>query len=147
MGMDTVSQLGCASTAGDEGRSLNSPDVFRGGRLRVASRNLVVGTWNVEGLTDAKIVELQLYMQKLGIGILCLQETHRTESTHEVTDDGFLLILSGAAADEPSTTAGVGFLVAPVCRRYVVSFCQQSSRMTSLKIRVSGGRAAQRPPT
>ena len=126
MGMDTVSQLGCASTAGDEGRSLNSPDVFRGGRLRVASRNLVVGTWNVEGLTDAKIVELQLYMQKLGIGILCLQETHRTESTHEVTDDAFLLILSGAAA---------------VCRRYVVSFCQQSSRMTSLKIRVSGGRA------
>ena len=112
-----------------------------------------MGTWNVEGLTDAKIVELQLHMQKLGIGILCLQETHRTESTHEVTDDGFLLILSGAAADEPSTTAGVGFLVAPVCRRYVVSFTVfphdvvEDSGFWGKGYYLQYLRTAQRPPT
>ena len=92
-------------------------------------------------------------MQRLGVGSLCLQETHRTESTHEVTEDGILLILSGVAAAEPSTPAGVGFPVAPVCRRYVYQFLPTVFPHDV----VAGGKAtgyylqylrtAQRPPT
>ena len=32
---------------------------FRGGHLRATSIDMRVGTWNVEGLTDAKVLELQ----------------------------------------------------------------------------------------
>ena len=73
----------------------------------------MVGTWNVEGLTHAKVVELQFCMRQFNLGVLCLHETHRIESTYDVTPEGFLLILSGTDAGETSTSAGVGFLVAP----------------------------------
>ena len=39
-----------------------------------------IGTWNVEGLTDAKVVELQHYMMDIGLDVLCLQETHWTNT-------------------------------------------------------------------
>ena len=36
--------------------------------------------------------------------------------------------------------AGVGYMIAPWVRKSVVSFCQASSRMASLKIRIQGGK-------
>ena len=36
--------------------------------------------------------------------------------------------------------AGVGYMVAPWMRKSIVSFCQSSSRMASLKIRIEGGK-------
>jgi hypothetical protein len=57
-----------------------------------------------------------------------------------VTPEGFLLILSGSAEEDTSETAGVGFQVAPSARRSVIGFCQASSRMASLKIRVRKGK-------
>ena len=48
-----------------------------------------------------------------------------------------MLIISG---QEDEAYAGVGFLVAPHCRRSVVSFCQFSGRQASLKMRVPGGK-------
>ena len=115
---------------------------FRGGHLRATSRDMRIGTWNVEGLTDANVVELQHYMMDIGLDVLCLQETHWTNTDSHVTDAGFLLILSGVMVTEREELerASVGFLVAPSARKSVVSFCQQSSRMTSLKIRVPGGK-------
>ena len=71
------------------------------------------------------------------IGVLCLQKAHRTVSEHYITDGGFLLILSG---EEDGCFAGVGFIVAPHCRRCVVSFCTESCRQASLKLRVLGGK-------
>ena len=64
-------------------------------------------------------------------------QTHWTDSAYFVTDAGFLLITSG---QEDEAYAGVGFLVAPHCRRSVVSFCQFSGRQASLKMRVPGGK-------
>ena len=34
---------------------------FRGGSLQTTSTNFVVASWNIEGLTKAKIEELQVY--------------------------------------------------------------------------------------
>ena len=113
---------------------------FRGGKSIISARNCVLGTWNVEGLTDSKVVELQNYMGNFGIGILCLQETHSAESVYETTDVGFLLVLSGMSDGECCETARVGFLIAPQLRRSIVSFCQGSSSMASLKVRVPGGK-------
>ena len=110
---------------------------FRGGSLQTTSTNFVVASWNIEGLTKAKIEELQVHMINRKVEILCLQETHWTDSAYFVTDAGFLLISSG---EEDEEYAGVGFLVAPHCRRSVVSFCQFSGRQASLKMRVPGGK-------
>ena len=110
---------------------------FRGGSLQTTSTNFVVASWNIEGLTKAKIEELQVHMINRKVEILCLQETHWTDSAYFVTDAGFLLISSG---EEDEEYAGVGFLVAPHCRRSVVCFCQFSGRQASLKMRVPGGK-------
>ena len=116
----------------------NSPHHFRGGRLQVCSDSLLLGTWNVEGRADAKVVELQHYMLCNSITILCRQDW--LSSAFFITDAGFLLINSGQLETEDAETAGVGFIVAPSMRRSVVSFCQASSRMASLKTRVPGGK-------
>ena len=71
------------------------------------------------------------------IEVLCFQERHETVSEYYVTDGGFLVILSG---DEDSCFAGVGFIVAPHCRRCVVSSCLESCRQASLKLRVPDGK-------
>ena len=113
---------------------------FRGGALRPASDRLVAGTWNIEGFADEKLITLQHYMTNMGVDLLCIQETHKTKSDVFTTDGGFLVILSGSSETETVETAGVGFLVAPHLRHSVIGFCQKSSRMASLKLRVSGGK-------
>ena len=113
----------------------------RGGRLRPADVGLKIATWNVEGFTDAKAVTLQVIMKRRGIGILCLQETHHSGSAYYITEEGYLVILSGSAGDGREH-AGVGFLISPVMRKTIVSFCQATSRMASLKLRISGGKMA-----
>ena len=56
-------------------------------------------------------------------------------TTSQIVD--FLVLLSG---EEDGCFAGVGFIVAPHCRRCVVSFCAESCRQASLKLRVPGGK-------
>jgi len=80
-------------------------------------------------------------MNEMSIDILCLQETHRPGSEYYITDGGFLIIFSGSAETDGNETAGVGFLVAPSLRKSTVGFRQQSARMASLKLRVTGGKA------
>ena len=118
------------------------PRDYRDGSLRPCNLHLRVGTWNVEGLTEAKHVELEMHMRNLSIDILCLQEIHNTGSEYYSTKSGFLFILSGKVDADDNETAGVGFVVAPHLRRSVISFRQETSRMACLKLRVVGGKAA-----
>ncbi|CAE8714752.1 unnamed protein product [Polarella glacialis] len=138
------SELLVRATSGSKGGtgkgSTDSGRFFRDGRLRVPASDLTLATWNMEGLTEAKIIELQIHMQRFGIGILCLHETHRTQSAYYVTAEGFLPVLSGSTGDDEPETAGVGFLVAPSVRCSVIGFRQASSRMASLQLRVRGGK-------
>ena len=103
--------------------------------LQATSTTFVVASWNIEGLTTSKIEELQIHMINRKVQIMCLQEAHWTDSAYFVPDAGFLLITSG---QEDAAYAGVGFLVAPHCRRGVVSFCQFSGRQAWRKMRVPG---------
>ena len=97
--------------ADSQGSHSYKAHLFRSGRIRPSSVHMSLATWNVEGLTDFKIIELQLLMDQLGIGILCLQETHKTQSAYYVTDGGYLLVSSGAESENDAETAGVGFLI------------------------------------
>ena len=90
------------------------------------------GTWNVEGLTDIKIHMLQRIMRQSNIGVLCLQETHRCGSDYWITEDGYLVILSGVAEDVREY-AGVGFLISPRIRPALLGFLQVSNRICCLK--------------
>ena len=112
---------------------------YRGGGLKPAYPDLGVLSWNVEGLTDEKLEVLQVYMVQMKVGIVAVQETHTCNSDYYVTHRGCLVILSGPVG-EHHDSAGVGFIVAPWLRRSVAGFCQASSRMASLKVRIKGGR-------
>ena len=85
-------------------------DSFRGGRLRVAPRTWNIATWNVERLTDAKLIQLQSIMYKRGIGVLCMQETHKNLSEYYETEEGYLVILSGASGTDRDWVGWRGLL-------------------------------------
>ena len=74
----------------NEGRSYKA-EIFRGGKLHTATGEVTLATWNVEGLTDQKLVELRLHMKETEIGVLCLQETHKPRSDYLVLEDGLPL--------------------------------------------------------
>ena len=114
---------------------------YGGPCAKPSQRDQNFATWNVEGLTKSKIIELQRMMIQKRISIICIQETHQAKSDYYVTEEGFLLILSGTALDEREY-AGVGFVVAPYMRQHIIGFNQATSRMASLKLRTSGGKTA-----
>ena len=111
---------------------------MRNGDLQCSGGSLRIGTWNVEHLIDLKIVELQLMMIERHLDILCLQETNTTGVEFYITDEEFLIILSGGPSGERNYT-GVGFLVVLAVRRCVVTFYEHTDRLVSLKLRVIGG--------
>ena len=113
-------------------------DLIRGNKKTKASASsLTFATWNVEDLTDEKIVSLQESMIALNIQVLCIQETRRSLSDYWITDKGFLVILSGRS-DEKREFAGVGFIIAPQLRASIIGFCQASSRFACVKLKVAG---------
>ena len=57
-----------------------------------------------------KLIILELVMQSMKLDLLCIQETHTQENDHYITDNGYLVILSGTSDDKH---AGVGFIVSP----------------------------------
>ena len=107
--------------------------------LRWNSNRICIGTWNVEGLTEVKLFEIRTYMNLHGVDVFCIQETRQSGSDYYVTDDGFLVVLSGGS-DGGREWAGVGFIVAPRLKKHVDGFCQVSSKVASLKVKCSGGR-------
>ena len=76
------------------------------------SGDLVIASWNVEGLSALKLWELTLIMQRRGISILCIQEARISQSPYYRTDNGFLVVLSGSSGGGKEF-AGVGFIIAP----------------------------------
>ena len=131
-----VSPSGAARTASSNALLSDSntsrsykAQLYRDGRLQPSSASITISSWNIEGLTDSKLVELQTIMVQDDIGIICLQETHKSQSGYWITDDGFLVVLSGAANAEVIETAGVGFLTAPEVRRSIIGFRQASPCM------------------
>ena len=107
-------------------------------RSSIDNKRICIGTWNVEGLTEVKLHEIRTYMNSHSIDIFCIQETHKSGSDYYVSDDGFLVILSGASC-EGREWAGVGFIVGPKLRPHIEGYCQISSRIASLKIKCAGG--------
>ena len=114
--------------------------LVRSGNLRPSPNQLCIGSWNVEGLTEAKLVTLETYMHDHGIHLLCLQEVRKCMSEYYITDAGFLFISSGGTGN--IEYAGVGFLVHPCLRNHVYNFCQYSNRIAGIKIRTPGGKLA-----
>ena len=109
-------------------------DILRGGSVRNITQECCIASWNVEGLTEEKLVTLQVMMAELHVDILCLQEVHRTKSDYFITESKYLVIISGSAT-ESKENAGVGFIVAPHIRSAVLGFCQLSNRMCALKFK------------
>ena len=104
-------------------------------------KGLRVAPWNVEGLSEIKLFELMQMMRRREIDIIFLQETRIKQTPHYITDEGFLVILSGAES-EGRDYARVGFIVSPRARHAVYGFLQLSSRIACLKVRVRGGKLA-----
>ena len=65
--------------------------------------DFVIGTWNVKGLTDEKLVTIFQHMITYGISILCLQETRAVQAV-EYNDSEFCIILFG----EKKMRSGLG---------------------------------------
>ena len=78
-------------------------------------------------------------MQMYNIGVLCIQETRRQESSIKLLPEGFVLILSSNNVAKQSF-AGVGFIVAPHVRRSIITFKLESERMCMLKLRTVRGK-------
>ena len=91
----------------------------RNGRLRPAARELLTASWNIEGLTDEKVVAIQRYMAQSGVGVMCIQETHRLKSDNYVTIDGYLVVLSGSAAGVRERADIT--IITEICRQFLSS--------------------------
>ena len=94
---------------------------LRGGDLKISTAQSCVGTWNVEGLTDEKIVLLQMYLEEYGIHLLRLREVRKPLRDYSITEAGFLLISFGG--QKTPEYAGVGFLTHLMLRKSVHYFC------------------------
>ena len=98
----------------------------------VLNDRVVFGSWNVKGLTDLTLIELMRHMHEYHIDVLCLQETWVTQGSVRVEDD-HMIIFSGSDAGARSW-AGVGFIIAPRCRRYVKSFKQVPEKAMQFEV-------------
>ena len=94
----------------------------------VHSYGINVATWNVEGITDDKLICLIRSMRFYSIQVFCITETHIEHSFQLSTDDGYLVFYSGTNIESPSHS-GVGFIVAPStistiigCRQFQIVF-------------------------
>ena len=59
------------------------------------SNEFRIGKWNVEGLIELKLVELERIMKEQSLSILCMAATHELGVDSYVLDSGCLVILLG----------------------------------------------------
>ena len=76
-------------------------------------------------------------MKQENISILCIQETHLSE-TEYFEEDGFLTFVSGGIYTGNRLFSGVGFIVAPWAKRSIISFKGINDRIACLRVRVVG---------
>ena len=99
---------------------------------------LVLSTWNLEGLSEVKLHEVCTYMRTNSIDILCIQETRKLKSDYYETLDGYAVYLSGSG-DGVREWAGVGFIVSSKFRQQIIGFNPICNRIAYLKVQVLGG--------
>ena len=87
-----------------------------------------------------KLYQICSYMIQYNIDIVCMQEVRRSTSEHYFTEEGFKIILSGGSGSGPEW-AGVGFVVSPRLANHIAGFCQVSSRLAYIKLKIAGGTA------
>ena len=104
--------------------------VFSDNSLLSGSQQLVVGTWNVKGLTDTEIFCICMHMRRNSIDLVFLQET-RAPQAECYNEGGYKVILSGDDLAQKNWS-GVGFITAPRCTHRIHGFLQYSDRMASL---------------
>ena len=97
-------------------------------------------SWNIEGLSELKEMEIAQYMTQYEVDICCLQETRGCKSDVYLSH-GFSFILSGGAQGG-TEWYGVGFVISSRLKRHIRGFCQVSGRIASLKIKCLGGTIA-----
>ena len=110
---------------------------MRKGR-RCADGNAIIGSWNLEGMTDIKLYEVCRYMKSNSIDVMCIQEVRRLHSDTFKSDAGYLVYSSGSIACKREWT-GVGFIVSPKVQKHVIGFRPLTNRVAVLKLRVMGG--------
>ena len=72
-----------------EHREFAKPSIreVRGGRLQISKVGNNFATWNVEGLTtDTKLEQILHHMHRLNVGLLAIQETHRSGSDYFIVN-------------------------------------------------------------
>ena len=86
-----------------------------------------------------KLQELIWHMRSRQIAILCIQETHVSNSMH-FYEDGYLIVLSGGGvASNGRSYAGVGFVVSPLAAKSIIGFRLVSERLAKLRLKANGG--------
>ena len=108
--------------------------------VRPCGDGMLIASWNVQGLSEVKVWEIIHIMKRRRIDILCMQETHISQSPY-YNVGGFQVILAGSSTSSKEF-AGAGFVVAPWAMASVVGFLQFSNRLSCMKIRVSRGQIA-----
>ena len=91
----------------------------------------------MEGLTDIKLYEIGMYMRSNNIDVMCMQETRKKLSDNFITFFGYSVHLSGSSGDAREW-AGVGFIVAPRVRKFMVGFTLFSNRVASFALKCCG---------
>ena len=99
---------------------------------------LHVCIWNVEGLTDLKLEQIALYMQENSLDIVCMQEVRKNKADSFELTSGHVVYWSGSA-DGGREWAGVGFVVAPHFKKYILGCSPFNNRVACLKLRVTRG--------
>ena len=95
-------------------------------------------SWNVEGLTELKTLEICLYMKEHDIDVACVQETWSSASTSYDADGGHRVMLSSQTGQDTGHT-GVGFIVSPLAKKNVIKFIPVSGRTCSLTLKCRQG--------
>ena len=85
--------------------------------------NLIIISWNIEGMTDIKLHEICMYMESNSVDIMCIQKGRRLQSDTFKNDAGYSVYLS-ASGTGSREWAGVGFIIAPCMRQSVLGFLQ-----------------------
>jgi len=99
---------------------------------------LIIGSWNLEGLTDIKLHEICMYMKSQSVDIMCIQEVRKKNSDKFISDDGYTVLWSGSG-DGSREWAGVGFIISPSLQPNFLGFRPLSNRIAALKLSVSCG--------
>ena len=69
----------------------------RATEVQILDGNVIVGSWNIEGMTDIKLHEVCMYMIYNSVDIMCIQEVRRLRSDAFKNDAGFLVYASGSS--------------------------------------------------